>query len=312
MKTFINWSGNKSKHINKIIKYIPDFSGTYIEPFVGSGALLLKLQPEKWIINDINKDLITIWKNIKNNPDEIIKIFKEFGKDFKNLSKENKIKYCREITTKIEDLPYDIKRSSIYLLMKFCAYMGNILIKNKIKFPSLNIRILDNKYYFLEQSYFQNLNNVSKFLNNSKGQIYNKDYTLVLDKAKNGDFEAIKEMAYKMAPLISKDSHLIPIPNRMGIANMTLQLAIEINKITGNPISNIMKGKNRSSVYDIKKLGKILEPNTLGFYLNDTPPKKSTLIDNVYATGYTMRQALSLVKNSDIVVYSRDYSLMIN
>ena len=131
-------------------------------------------------------------------------------------------------------------------------------------------------------------------------------------RSKNGDFEAIKEMAYKMAPLISKDSHLIPIPNRMGIANMTLQLAIEINKITGNPISNIMKGKNRSSVYDIKKLGKILEPNTLGFYLNDTPPKKSTLIDNVYATGYTMRQALSLVKNSDIVVYSRDYSLMIN
>lgn len=131
-------------------------------------------------------------------------------------------------------------------------------------------------------------------------------------RAKNGDFEAIKEMAYKMAPLISKDSHLIPIPNRMGIANMTLQLVIEINKITGNPISNIIKGKNRASVYDIKKLGKILEPNTLGFYLNDMPPKKSTLIDNVYATGYTMQQALSLVKNSDIVVYSRDYSLMIN
>jgi DNA adenine methylase len=188
MKTFINWSGNKSKHINKIIKYIPEFTGTYIEPFIGSGALLLKLQPKKWIINDLNKDLITIWKNIKNNPDEIIKIFKEFGKNFKHLSKENKVKYCSEITSKIEKLPYDIKRSSIYLLMKFCAYMGNILIKNKIKFPSLNIRILDNKYYFLEQSYFQNLNNVSKFLNNSKGKIFNKDYILVLDKAKSGDF----------------------------------------------------------------------------------------------------------------------------
>jgi len=66
--------------------------------------------------------------------------------------------------------------------------MGNILINNKIKFQGLNMRILGNKYYFLEQYYFQNLNNVSKFLNNSKGKIYNKDYSLILDKAKSGDF----------------------------------------------------------------------------------------------------------------------------
>ena len=62
MKTFIRWQGNKSSHINKFIKYIPQYTGTYIEPFVGSGALLLYLQPNKWIINDINKDLVSIWK----------------------------------------------------------------------------------------------------------------------------------------------------------------------------------------------------------------------------------------------------------
>ena len=98
MKTFVRWQGNKSKHLNKIIKYIPDFSGTYIEPFVGSGAMLLKLEPKKWIINDLNKDLINIWKSIKKHPQEIIKIFKEFGKDFKHLSKTEKVKYCKEIT----------------------------------------------------------------------------------------------------------------------------------------------------------------------------------------------------------------------
>ena len=73
MKTFIKWQGNKSKHINKFIDYIPDFTGTYIEPFLGSGALFLHLEPEKWIINDLNKDLINVWNSVKNNPDEIIK-----------------------------------------------------------------------------------------------------------------------------------------------------------------------------------------------------------------------------------------------
>ena len=134
MKTFIRWQGNKSKHINKFIQYIPHFTGTYIEPFLGSGALLLKLQPTKWIINDINKDLVNIWKYVKSNPQGIIDIFTEFGNHFKLLSKEDKVTYCKDITSKIEKMPYDINRASMYLLMKFCSYTGDIIYNNKFFF----------------------------------------------------------------------------------------------------------------------------------------------------------------------------------
>ena len=189
MKTFIKWQGNKSKHLNKFIEYIPDFSGTYIEPFIGSGALLLKLQPKKWIINDLNKDLINIWNQVKNNPDEIIKIFKEFSKYFKPLSKTDKVKYCKEITCKIEQMPYDIKRASIYLLMKFCSYTGDIIYNNKFFFKSLDMNIYIRNYYpFLIQNNYDNILEVSEYLNNSKGQIFNKSYEIILDKAKSGDF----------------------------------------------------------------------------------------------------------------------------
>ena len=136
MKTFIRWQGNKSKHINKFINYIPEFTGTYIEPFVGSGALFLKLQPKKWIINDINKDLINIWNEVKNNPDEMIKIFKKFGENFKPLSKKDKVIYCKEITSKIESMPYDLKRATSYLLMKFCSYTGDIIYNTDGKIPT--------------------------------------------------------------------------------------------------------------------------------------------------------------------------------
>ena len=189
MKTFIRWQGNKSPHINKFIKYIPTFTGTYIEPFLGSGALLLKLQPKKWIINDINKDLINIWNFIKNKPQDIINIFNEFGIRFKPLSKQDKIVYCKEITSNIESMPYDINRASMYLLMKYCAYMNNIIIDNKIIFRSLDLHILSrNKYYFLELNSLNNINQVSQFLNNKLGKIFNKSYQSVLDKAKEGDF----------------------------------------------------------------------------------------------------------------------------
>jgi DNA adenine methylase len=189
MKTFIRWQGNKSQHINKFIEYVPEFTGTYIEPFVGSGALLLKLQPKKWIINDINKDLINIWNQIKNNPDEIITEFKRFGDYFKPLSKEDKITYCKKITSNIESMPYDLKRASIYLLMKYCCYMSNIIINNRFFFQGIDLHILSrNKYYFLEESNFNNIIEVNKFLNNSNGKIYNTSYEKILDKAKNGDF----------------------------------------------------------------------------------------------------------------------------
>jgi DNA adenine methylase len=189
MKTFIKWQGNKSKHINKFIKYIPQFTGTYIEPFIGSGALLLKLQPEKWIINDLNKDLINIWNQVKNNPDEIIKIFKEFGIYFKPLSKTEKVKYCKEITSKIEQMPHDIKRASIYLLMKFCSYTGDIIYNNKFFFKSLDMNIFIRNYYpFLIQNNYNNILEVSEYLNNSKGKIFNKSYEKILDKAKSSDF----------------------------------------------------------------------------------------------------------------------------
>lgn len=189
MKTFIRWQGNKSKHINKFIQYIPHFTGTYIEPFLGSGALLLKLQPKKWIVNDINKDLINIWKYVKNNPQSIIDTFTEFCTYFKPLSKEDKVKYCKEITSKIESMPYDIKRASMYLLMKFCSFSGNIITKNKFLFEGLDQNIyIRNNYPFLNQKNYDNINQVSNFLNTKSGKIFNKSYEKILDKAKEGDF----------------------------------------------------------------------------------------------------------------------------
>ena len=187
--TFIRWQGNKSKYLKHIIKYIPDEYNTYIEPFVGSGSVFLKLKPNKWIINDLNKDLINIWNTVKESPDDIIKEFKTFGKKFKRMSNENKKNWCKELTSKIEYQSYDIQRAIDYLLMVGCSYLGTILINNKLYFSSLNRDIYEkNQCAFLNDNYYNNLLDVSDFLNHSRGKIYNKDYKKILSKAKEGDF----------------------------------------------------------------------------------------------------------------------------
>lgn len=46
----------------------------YIEPFIGGGAVLFGITPNKAIINDINKALINVYNQIKYKPDELMEV----------------------------------------------------------------------------------------------------------------------------------------------------------------------------------------------------------------------------------------------
>jgi DNA adenine methylase len=189
MKTFIRWQGNKLQHINKFIKYIPEFNGCYIEPFLGSGALFLKIQPKKWLINDLNKDLISVWKYIQTEPLKIINFFKNFEKKFVPLSNNDKVIYCKKITSNIQNLPFTLKRTCYYILMKYCCYSGSIEVRNKFFFEGLSMNIYMKNYYpFFTENYFNNVKQISSYLNDTIGTICNTSYENILNKAKQGDF----------------------------------------------------------------------------------------------------------------------------
>ena len=78
-KPFLKWAGGKGQLLKDITSLLPNMETitTYIEPFVGSGALLFWILSnctnlKKVIINDINKDLINTYKAIKYNVNELI------------------------------------------------------------------------------------------------------------------------------------------------------------------------------------------------------------------------------------------------
>ena len=55
---------------------VPKDYGTYYEPFIGCGALLLDIQPKVTVIGDLNLQLLNVWSQIKSNPREIITVIK--------------------------------------------------------------------------------------------------------------------------------------------------------------------------------------------------------------------------------------------
>jgi DNA adenine methylase len=90
-KPFVKWAGGKSQLLDEIGKTIPACfkykKFTFIEPFVGGGAVLFYMienypELEKIVINDINSDLINTYNVIKNNINELILILKELEKEY--------------------------------------------------------------------------------------------------------------------------------------------------------------------------------------------------------------------------------------
>jgi DNA adenine methylase len=93
-KPFLKWAGGKTQLIKDIERNLPNEiinkKFTYIEPFVGSGAVLFWIlnnfpKLEKAIINDINIDLINTYREIANNPKELIELLKLYQFEFHNF-----------------------------------------------------------------------------------------------------------------------------------------------------------------------------------------------------------------------------------
>ena len=96
-KPFIKWAGGKTQLIDVIDKVIPqefnDIKFTYIEPFVGGGAVLFHIlnnypHLEKVVINDINTDLANTYKTIKTDVVALIDTLKIWEFEYHNREKE--------------------------------------------------------------------------------------------------------------------------------------------------------------------------------------------------------------------------------
>ncbi|MEV4474681.1 DNA adenine methylase [Nonomuraea sp. NPDC049504] len=64
--------GAKSRLAPWILSFVPDHI-TYVEPFVGSGAVLLAKPPSRTeVINDLNGDVVNFWRVLRDRHDELV------------------------------------------------------------------------------------------------------------------------------------------------------------------------------------------------------------------------------------------------
>lgn len=270
MKTFIRRPGNKSKHLKHIIPLIPEFTGTYYEPFLGTGAVYLHLLPNKAVLNDLNKDIVNIWKLVKKNPEYIIQEIDKFKKKFLHLDNKEKLKMCKEIISKMDTYTGDI-RTVNYLLMIYCSFSGCIILGNKWRTSSINSNLYSkNQCHVFTDDYIDKINVLRLILKNVK--IENKDYRSILSKTKEGDF------VFLDPPYIEEKTYVFSYNKNETFDICTLKT--EVEKLDKMGVKWMMTQIDTNQVRDLFKNYNFMQYENNSSFLKGQVVKKEVIIMN--------------------------------
>jgi DNA adenine methylase len=75
---FLKWVGGKTQLLSALLSYSPAHFNTYIEPFVGGGALFFALQPAKAVLADSNPELINCYTVVRDQVEDLISILSDY------------------------------------------------------------------------------------------------------------------------------------------------------------------------------------------------------------------------------------------
>ena len=191
MKPFVKWAGGKRQILSRINEYVqdsiednPDY--TYIEPFLGGGAVFFSLHPKKAIINDLNEDLINAYRIIKSgNYSKLIDKLKEFSDEYHNAPDE--FYYHIREWDRVDDwmdAHDDVDRAARMIFLNRTCYNGLYRVNSKGQFDTpmgryRNPLICDET----------NIKEIHEYLSNPENhiEIMNGSYEDAIKKAKDGD-----------------------------------------------------------------------------------------------------------------------------
>lgn len=145
-KPFVKWAGGKGQLIEQILPLLPDDFRkgkriTYIEPFVGGGALLFKLLAtfpniKRAIINDINPDLIMTYRMVRDRLSDLTEILSAFQGKYRELEGEaaKKSFYLAQRERYNAHENSDIERAGLFIFLNRTCFNGLHRVNSKGRF----------------------------------------------------------------------------------------------------------------------------------------------------------------------------------
>lgn len=138
MKPFLKWSGGKTRIVGDIMNNFPAEIDYYVEPFVGAGTVLFKLQPQNALISDINCNLINCYIMIRDNINQVLKLLNELSNEYKSISNDDDKKtYYYDARNKYNSVKYYNKDLESKVLKERILCASLFIFLNKTCFNGL-------------------------------------------------------------------------------------------------------------------------------------------------------------------------------
>ena len=74
----LKWVGGKRQLLGSLSPLFPEGYDVYCEPFLGGGAVLFHLKPGRAVVNDVNEDIINLYRVVKTDVESLIDKLKTF------------------------------------------------------------------------------------------------------------------------------------------------------------------------------------------------------------------------------------------
>ena len=118
MKSFLKYPGGKGRIVKTINKCLR--TGTkLIEPFVGAGNVFINTDFDRYLLNDVNRDVVHIFEMLKSEKEDFIAYCEQFftGK----FNNESRYYELRDI---FNELDYCRDRAALFLYLNRHGYNG--------------------------------------------------------------------------------------------------------------------------------------------------------------------------------------------
>ena len=144
-KPFIKWVGGKGQLLQQLERQLPtnlhEEEFTYIEPFVGGGAMLFYMLQnfmniKQVVINDINRNLTEAYRVIKQEPEGLVYRLKHIEQQYLNITTEDGRKnFYLEMRRRFnEEVLSSLDKSAIFIFLNRTCFNGLYRENSKGKF----------------------------------------------------------------------------------------------------------------------------------------------------------------------------------
>ena len=266
--SFLKWAGGKKRLASTLFKLAPNNMENYYEPFLGSGAFFFYLSQTKKkfkaVLSDSNSELINVYKQLRDNTNELIEILSKFQTNyFKNREKYYYFIRDEYITKN------SIELAARFIFLNKSCYNGLYRVNRLGNFNVPHGRYMNPKICNKEK-----LIDCSELLRISDATIVCDTYKNIISKCENNDFIYLDPPYFP----ISKTSNFTDYTKECFEILEHNELAKEFERLSSIGAKAILSNSNSEYIKSLYKKYNIIKIRSLR-NINCNPHKRKDHYD---------------------------------